>query len=117
MAWRSYGFSVFSPERTRRFVPGSSRLSAVGSGTSFTQIAIFTFADPPGRYVEADSTAGAPAVPAVSERRRCDTSASATGATRRVPRTSPPARARGRRGGGGGAPAPARAPGAAGQRG
>ncbi len=49
MAWRSYGFSVFSPERTRRFVPGSSRLSAVGSGTSFTQIAIFTFADPPGR--------------------------------------------------------------------
>ena len=51
MAWRSYGFSVFSPERTRRFVPGSSRLSAVGSGTSFTQIAIFTFADPPGRYV------------------------------------------------------------------
>jgi hypothetical protein len=36
---------VFSPERTSRFVPGSIRFSAVGSGTSFTQIAIFTVAE------------------------------------------------------------------------
>src|SRR5215213_7912046 len=42
MAWRSYGLIVFSPVRTRRPVPGSIRFLAVGSGTSFTQMAIFT---------------------------------------------------------------------------
>ena len=41
-AFVSTAFSAPSPERSRRFVPGSIRFVAAASGTCFTQTAIFT---------------------------------------------------------------------------
>ena len=47
-AFASNAFSAPSPERSRRLLPGSIRLCAVASGTSFTQTAIFIAEDSNG---------------------------------------------------------------------
>ena len=52
-AFASNAFSAPSPERSSRFVPGSIRLCAVASGTSFTQTAIFIAADSNARRIRA----------------------------------------------------------------
>src|SRR3954447_20940591 len=65
-ACESYGFIVFSPERSSRLLPGSIRLGAVASGTSLTHTAIFNAAllvAPCGRTLPAPTAGGYPPAP------------------------------------------------------